>query len=191
VERADGSPVDIPTLLELARELALKAIAGEFEGDPLSRLYFVWANQYGISPQAYDDLVKVAQMGTDTENAADLAHQRGLFVADGPTCRLALLRDRIEKKRFGEEPDAPLIDKLHHALHLWKAEQRPELVRYLKQQDLLDDTAYWKLAQALFEVLPRGEEDWKLVSALLSERETLQSEAKRVSAGTEEEGRLL
>jgi adenine-specific DNA methylase len=191
VERLDGTPVGVPDLLELSRELALKAIAGEFEGDPLSRLYFVWANQYGIAPQSYDDLVKVAQMGTDTENAADLAHQRGLFVADGPTCRLALLRDRTEKKHLGEESTAPLIDKLHHALHLWKAEQRPELVRYLKGQDLLDDTAYWKLAQALFEVLPRGEEDWKLVSALLSERETLQSEAKRAPAAKEEEGRLL
>ena len=179
VERLDGTQVSIPDLLELSRELALKAIAGEFEGDPLSRLYFVWANQYGIAPQSYDDLVKVAQMGTETENAANLAHQRGLFVADGPTCRLALLRDRTEKKHLGEETTAPLIDKLHHALHLWKAERRADLVRYLAQQDLLDDTAYWKLAQALFEVLPRGEEDWKLVSALLSERETLQTEARR------------
>lgn len=187
VERMDGTPVSVPDLLELSRELALKAIAGEFEGDPLSRLYFVWANQYGIAPQSYDDLVKVAQMGTETANAADLAHQRGLFVADGPTCRLALLRDRTEKKHIGDEPDAPLIDKLHHALHLWKGERRPELVRYLKQQDLLDDTAYWKLAQALFEVLPRGEEDWRLVSALLSERETLQSEAKRVQVSREQE----
>lgn len=191
VERADGTPVDVPTLLELARESALKAIAGEFHGDELSRLYFVWANQYGIAPQSFDDLVKVAQMGTDAENAADLARQRGLFVVDGPTCRLALLRDRTEKKHLGEEPTAPLIDKLHHALHLWKAEQRPELVRYLKQQDLLDNTAYWKLAQALFEVLPRGEEDWRLVSALLSERETLQSEAKRATISKQEEGLLL
>lgn len=181
VERLNGSVVSVPDLLELSRELALKAIAGEFQGDELSRLYFVWANQYGIAPQSYDDLVKVAQMGTDNESAADLAHQRGLFVADGPSCRLALLRDRTEIKHLGEEPSAALIDKLHHALHLWKAERRPELVRYLKQQDLLDDTAYWKLAQALFEVLPRGEEDWKLVSALLSERETLQTEAKRIS----------
>ena len=70
------------------------------------------------------------------------------------------------------------MHKLHHALHLWKAERRADLVRYLVQRDLLEDTAYWKLAQALFEVLPHGEEDWKLVSALLSEHETLQTEGK-------------
>jgi len=196
VERADGGPVDVPTLLELARESALKAIAGEFQGDELSRLYFVWASQYGIAPQPYDDLVKVAQMGTGNESAADLGRQRGLFVVDGHICRLALLRDRTEMKHLGDEPTAPLIDKLHHALRLWKGERRPELVRYLTQQDLLEDAAYWKLAQALFEVLPRGEEDWKLVSALLSERETLQTEARRavakpvVSADEERQAKL-
>ena len=37
---------------------------------------------------------------------------------------------------------------------------------------------FWKLAQALFEVLPRDTEDWKLTNALLSERETLHMEGK-------------
>ena len=35
------------------------------------------------------------------------------------------------------------------------------------------------LAQALFEVLPRDEDDWILISILLGERETLRLEAKR------------
>ena len=167
------TPVGVPELLELARESALKAIAGEFQGDELSRLYFVWANQYGVAPQSFDDLVKVAQMGVEDEDAASIARQRGLFVVDGASCRLALLRDRTDRRHLGEEPAAPLIDKLHHAMHLWKAEKRGELVEHLAQHDLMDDPAFWKLTQALFEVLPRGEEDWKIISALLGERETL------------------
>ena len=182
VERADGTLVGVPELLDLARESALKAIAGEFQGDELSRLYFVWANQYGIAPQSFDDLVKVAQMGTDMENAADLAKQRGLFVVDGPTCRLALLRDRTDRKHLGEEASASLIDKLHHAMHLWKEEKRGELVEHLAKHELMDDPAFWKLTQALFEVLPRGEEDWKIISALLGEREALKTETKRAVA---------
>jgi putative DNA methylase len=189
VERAEGTLVGVPELLELARESALKAIAGEFQGDELSRLYFVWANQYGVAPQSFDDLVKVAQMGVEDEDAATIARQRGLFVVDGPTCRLALLSDRADRKHLGEETAAPLIDKLHHTLHLWKAERRTDLVNYVAQQELIDEPAFWKLAQALFEVLPRGDEDWKLVSALLSERESLQTEAKRASVSRE--GRLL
>jgi len=62
---------------------------------------------------------------------------------------------------------------------LWKDEKRADLVAYLDERSLLEDGPFWKLAQALFEVLPRDLEDWKLTSALLSERETLRVEAKR------------
>ena len=47
---------------------------------------------------------------------------------------------------------------------------------------LLGAEAERKLAQALFEVLPRDTEDWKLIKALLGERQTLRIEAKRVIA---------
>ena len=53
------------------------------------------------------------------------------------------------------------------------------LVKFLRERDLLEHTPYWKLAQALFEVLPRGEDDWKLISALLGERENLRAEGRR------------
>jgi hypothetical protein len=52
-------------------------------------------------------------------------------------------------------------------------------VRYLAERDLLADGPFWKLAQALFDVIPRDTEDWKLTSTLLSERETLRLEAKQ------------
>ncbi len=44
----------------------------------------------------------------------------------------------------------------------------------------MEDGPFWKLAQALFEVLPRDTEDWKLTNALLSEREILRMEGKQV-----------
>ncbi len=179
VERADGTPVTVPELLDLARQSALKAIAGEFTGDPLSRLYFVWANLYGISEQSWDDARLVIQIGGESENAMEVARERSLFVVDGATCRLALLKDRINHKHLGNESDAPLIDQLHHAMQLWKEEKRADLVAYLRENALLDHVPYWKLAQALFEVLPRDEEDWKIIANLLGERETLRLEAKR------------
>ncbi|MBS3934366.1 MAG: hypothetical protein KGZ35_08410 [Truepera sp.] len=52
-------------------------------------------------------------------------------------------------------------------------------MRYLAERDLLEDGPFWKLAQALCEVLPRDLEDWKLVGALLGERQTLRTEGKR------------
>ena len=90
-----------------------------------------------------------------------------------------LFHDLVSLKHLGDESAAPLIDQLNHAMQLWKEEKRGDLVKYLRENDLLDHVPYWKLAQALFEVMPRDEEDWKLISSLLGEWETLRLEAKR------------
>ncbi len=123
----------------------------------------------------------VVQIGGDSEDAMEVARRRGLFVVEGATCRLALLCDRIDRRHLGEDVSAPLIDQLHRAMQFWKEERRGELVTYLRKYELSDQAVFWKLAQALFEVLPRSEEDWKLISALLGERETLQIEARRTA----------
>jgi adenine-specific DNA methylase len=182
VERGDGQQVTVPELLQLVREAALKAIAGEFTGDELSRLYFVWANMYGVAEQAWDDVRLVVQVGGDAKNAMDVARGRGLFVVDGSTSRLAVLADRADRPHLGDDNIDPLIDQLHRAMLLWKAEDRAGLVQYLHGHDLGDHVGFWRLAQALFEVMPRDAEDWKLVSALLGERNTLRTEIKRREA---------
>ena len=61
----------------------------------------------------------------------------------------------------------------------WKNEERSEIVSFLWQRQVLDDARFWKLAQALFEVLPHDTQDRKLVSALLGERERFKTEAKK------------
>lgn len=190
VEKADGTRVGIPELLELAKQAARDAIAGEFRGDGLSTLYYVWANLYGAAEQAWDDARLVVQIGGDEDNAMEVARGQGIFVVDGARCRLALLADRAGRRDLGLASDSPHIDALHRSMLLWKGEQRAELVHHLAERDLFEDEPFWKLAQALFEVLPRDLEDWKLVSALLSERPTLRAEAKR-EAFKESEQRLF
>ncbi|HVA49580.1 MAG TPA: DUF1156 domain-containing protein [Pirellulales bacterium] len=178
VERADGTPVTVPELLQLVREAALKGIAGEFTGDRLSRLYFVWANLYGVTEQAFDDMRLVVQVGGDAEEALEVARGRGLFMVDGPTCRLALLADRLDRPHLGEDEESPLIDQLHRAMLYWQRGDRAALVQYLHTHDLAEHAGFWRLAQALFEVLPRDTDDWRLASALLAERPTLRTEIK-------------
>lgn len=178
VERADGTLVGIPELLDLARQAARDAIAGEFRGDGLSTLYYVWANLYGAAEQAWDDARLVVQIGGDEENAMEVARGHGIFVLDGDKCRLALIDDRAGRKGLGIDQNPPHIDALHRSMLLWQEEERKNLVSYLAQRGLLEDGSFWKLAQALFEVLPRDLEDWKLVNALLGERQTLRAEGK-------------
>lgn len=181
VEKLNGDPVEVPELLALARTLARDAIAGEFKADNLSTLYYVWATMYGPGEQAWDDARLVVQIGGDAESALDVAKRNGIFVVEGSTCRLALLADRANGRALGSDQSPPLIDGLHHAMRLWKEERRPELVGYLASRDFLESEPFWKLAQALFEVLPRGIEDWKLVSSLLTERQTLRTEGKKAA----------
>ena len=178
VEKADGTPVEIPELLELARKAARDAIAGEFKGDNLSTLYYVWANLYGASEQAWDDARLVVQIGGDSDNPMEIARGQGIFVVDGSRCRLALLADRADRRGLGADLNPPLIDAFHRSMLLWKQEKRRDLVSYLAERGLMEDGPFWKLAQALFEVLPRDTEDWKLTNTLLSERETLRMEGK-------------
>jgi adenine-specific DNA methylase len=188
VEKADGTPVGIPELLDLAKQAARDAIAGEFRGDNLSTLYYVWANLYGTSEQSWDDARLVVQIGGDVGgqassllNPMEVARGHGIFVVDGSRCRLAVLADREKRRGLGTDPNPPHIDALHRSMLLWKQEKRKELVEYLGERDLLEDGPFWKLAQALFEVLPRDLEDWKLVNALLGERQTLRAEGKRTA----------
>lgn len=179
VEKADGTPVGIPELLELAKQAARDAIAGEFRGDNLSTLYYVWANLYGAAEQAWDDARLVVQIGGDEDNAMEVARGHGIFVVDGSRCRLALLDDRANRRGLGIDQNPPHIDAVHRSMRLWKEEKRKDLVGYLGERGLLEDGPFWKLAQALFEVLPRDLGDWKLVNALLGERQTLRAEGKR------------
>ena len=178
VEKADGTPVAIPDLLDLARRAARETIAGEFRGDSISTLYYVWANLYGITEQAWDDARLVVQVGGDQDDAMDVARKYGIFVTEGSKCRLAVLQDRAENPNLGGDPNPPHIDMLHRCMLLWKEEKRQKLIRYLSEKDLLEDSPFWKLAQSLFEILPRDLEDWKLVNALLGERDTIRTEGK-------------
>ena len=178
VEKADGTPVGIPELLNLARRAARDAIAGAFRGDSLSTLYYVWANLYGAAEQSWDDARLVVQIGGEHDNAMEVARRHGIFVLDGAKCRLALLDDRADRRVLGNDQNPPHINALHKCMLLWKEEKRNDLVSYLSRRDLFEDGPFWKLAQALFEVLPRDLEDWKLVNALLGERQTLGMQGK-------------
>lgn len=178
VERADGSEVSIEELLEMARIAARDSIAGGFESDQVSAMYFCWATLYGASTQSWDDARLVVQIGGTETDAFELAGSNGIFITTGSECRLALLADRRNKKKLGHDRDSPLVDKLHHCLSLWLNEDRDSLVSYLCTHEIDERSLLWKLAQGLFDVLPHDSIDWRSIKALLSERSTLLSQSK-------------
>ena len=177
VERADGTVVSVEELLTLAKTAAMDAIAGDFHADIISKLYYVWVNLYGISEQEYDHARLLAQIGGDAASALDMAKNGGILVINGQKVRLSLLADR-SSHRLGLDADAPLIDRLHRSMLLWKREQAGDLAKYLDQNGLFDSDEFWRLAQSLFQTLPHETEDWKLIRALLTDKQTLRLRAK-------------
>lgn len=177
VEKADGSPVTVAELLNIVRELAFRNIVGGLQADTLTQAYVGWLNLYGVGEADYDDARQTVQMGTDV-NIQD-AVNRHIFEKSGNKVRLATLSDRAKIQKLGEQKNAPVIDRLHRAMLLWKQEKRPELVQYLSVSGASSDERIWKLAQALFETLPKGHQDWKIIQALLAERSTLVAAAKQ------------
>jgi adenine-specific DNA methylase len=177
VERADGTVVTVEELLTLAKTAAMDAIAGDFHADTVSKLYYVWVNLYGISEQEYDHARLLAQIGGDAESALGMAKNGGTLVINGQKVRLSLLADR-SSRRLGLDADAPLIDRLHRSMLFWKKEQAGDLAKYLDQNGLFDNDEFWRLAQSLFQTLPHEIEDWKLIRALLTDKQTLRLRAK-------------
>ncbi len=176
-----GEPISIGDLLKDVREIALKAIAGAFTGDVHSKFYFVVANMYSTSEIDWDDITKIAMIGSGEEDARIFSDQYHYVVREGNKARLALLKDREGFLPSWDKllADATLIDQLHSAMYLWKNQQRGNLIQLLKNNQLIENDPLWKLAQSLFEVLPKEVDDKKIISALLSERETLKVETRR------------
>ena len=107
VGKADGTRIEIPELLEVARIAARDAIAGEFRGDALSTLYYLWVNLYGTTEQKWDDARLLVQIGGDGDDAMEVARRHGIFIVNGSECRIALLLDRASRKSLGLAPDSP------------------------------------------------------------------------------------
>ena len=179
VEKADGSSVEIADLLGLVRELAFKKIVSGLRVDELSRMYVGWLNLYGVGFQEWDEARQTMQMGTEIDIQEAVAKK--IFIKEGDKVRIALLADR-QSPRLGEDAKSITLDKLHHAMQFWGEEKRDALIDYLARSGSYADEDLWKLAQALFETIPNGHPDWKIIQAMLSEKESLANAAKQLLA---------
>lgn len=183
VEKADGSDVTVPELLELVRDMAFRQIVQELPADELTRAYVAWLNLYGTETAPYDRAQKTIQMGTKAD-IGDVTDRHHLFVRDGSAIRAALVADRAEMPKLGEAKTATHIDRVHRAMLFWKKQDRTGLVSFLLSSGSHADDSFWRVLQALREVLPGGSEDAKLAQVLLSERDSLIAATKKQESST-------
>jgi hypothetical protein len=95
-----------------------------------------------------------------------------------------------ERKLEEIEDNKELIDVLHKTLLLWEKGKRDEYLSLLKETGFGKSDAFYRVAQAISEVLPRDDKEKKLLDGFLSGRERIKEELVKVK-GKEKQGRLF
>jgi hypothetical protein len=111
----------------------------------------------------------------------EVARSHGIFVVDGRRCGLAVLSDRAQRRGLGLGLKLTHIDGLHRQARFWKQEMSTDLVENFGQRNLVADRPSWKLAKALFAVLPRDQKVRKLGNPLPSGRQALRAVGERTA----------
>jgi putative DNA methylase len=176
VERADGSPVTVADLLEMARESAFNALLKGFQGDDYTKFYIAWLQLYGFTESDFDDAAKFSRIGLAI-NVQDLFREHILLKNNNKQSLGSFEARILADKKLGEQENAFLIDKVHRALHLYRGANRGELLRYLAKVASQPADTFWRVLTVLCEVLPAGSEDLKQAQSLLMNKDSLLRES--------------
>lgn len=175
VVRADRLLDEVRTLATdyAVRQILHNGFAGEISD--LTRFYVLWRWNYGEARVPFDEARKLAQ-----SVGLDLTRQwgRGGFIRKdkefiqvlGPQTR------KLENLDDAHE----LIDVLHRVLLLWEKGRRAELVQALAFSGYGQSEAFYRVAQAVSETLPRDSREKKLLDGFLAGRERVRDEVGKV-----------
>lgn len=187
VEKADGSPVEVAELLKMARESAFNALVKGFDADEYTKFYIAWAQLCGFSESDFDDVNTLVKTGLSIETKS-LSNGQQLLIKDGNKQSLSGYAHRAATNRhLGNESDSSMIDLVHKAMSLFKANNRKDLVSYVGQVANSPDSLFWRVLTSLAEVLPADKEhdDKKVASELLANKESLIRESKKIQQSTQ------
>ena len=188
VEKASGEEVTVEELLTWAREAAFNAIVSDIATDDYTRFYIGWLNLFGFSETEHDDVRRITQIGLNIDVNELLNHN--LIVKDGNKQTLAPFYNRSAlNKKLGDANHSFMIDQVHKAMYLLKHNNRKVLLSFVNENASNQEDIFWRVCNSLKEVLPKGMEDYKLISELIANKDNLIKEAKGLSSrlGTQEE----
>lgn len=175
VEKADGTPVSVADLLELARDTAFNALLRGFDGDDQTKFYIGWLQLYGFEETDFDDVAKFTKVGLSI-NVADL-FAANLLIKNGNRQALATADARLKlQKNLGDEPNATLIDQLHKIYAIYN--HRDSVLAFMQRQQIDAGHNIWRVATALDELLDKNTADGKTNASLLTNKDTLLREVR-------------
>ena len=188
MEKASGEWVTVVELLNWAKEAAFNAIVSDIQTDDYTRFYIGWLNLFSFSETEHDDVRRITQIGLNIDVNELLDHN--LIIKNGNTQTLATFKDRSTlNKKLGEANYSFTIDKVHKAMYLLNANNRKALLKFIDANASNQEDIFWRVCNSLKEVLPKGMEDYNIISELLINKDNLIKEAKGLSSqfGTQEE----
>jgi len=189
VEKADGTPVIVNELLELARDAAFNAIISDIDTDEVTKFYIGWLNLFGFTQTEHDDVMRITQVGLSVE-VAEL-HRNHVFETSGNKESLSGYKARCKaNQKLGTQAGSCTIDKIHKAMSLYELGNRPNLVEFLGEVAPSVDAAFWRVCTAVAEVLPPGCDDHKQLAGLLANKESLIRDAQRSKQEMPEQGKF-
>jgi len=164
----EGNEIRGDRLLQLVRDIvsdyAIRQVLHEdisSELSPLTKLYVLWRWTYGEAKAHFDEARKLAtSVGLDLEkewNRGFIKKEKEYIHVLGP-----------HERKFKEVKDSDLIDVLHKALLLWQANKRREMVGLLVETGWGEKDVFYKVAQAISEVLPNDSKEKKLLEGFLA-----------------------
>lgn len=180
VEKSNGDRVTVAELLELAREAAFNALLEGVQGDSFTKFYLGWLQLNGMGSTDYDDVTKFTRVGLPIDVREVFA--QGLLVKEpsGNKQHLATAAEHLEGDHIaGTRATDLLIDQAHRAILFYKDENRPALLKLLRDINAQDANAsFWRLLASLKELLPACD-DLKQVQGLLQNGEDLRQSSRQ------------
>ncbi len=118
-----------------------------------------------------DDAFKLAQaVGAEFDSLTGTA---GVLEKQGETVRLLRPSDRRDVRGLGEPTDdgraSPIIDVLHHSLHLWQDGKRRLLDEYLTERAVKSSEGFWGVVSGLSRILPIESKEKQLIDGFWSQ----------------------
>jgi len=183
----EGKEITADKLLEYVREIvtdyAVKQILHNGiaeELSPMTRFYLLWRWTYREAKVHFDDARKLAQ---STGINLEKEWNRGFIKKEKEFIRVLGPQDRT----LDEIKSDDMIDVLHKVLLLRKAGRKKETKEILIETGYGRREAFYRVAQAISETLPRDSREKKLLDEFLSGKERLKDDIRNISV----QGRLF
>src|SRR6266581_673652 len=137
-------------------------------------LYAVSCNlSDGLLLGKYDLLVRTGGQTKDEDDEEGAVDEAGEAEMEEGTSSTVKLKTWLQRKNAGMEPvglfnetAAPLIDKVHRLMHLWRAGDVSKVDEYLDSHALGYNTLFGQLLQALIELAGAGSEERALLESI-------------------------